>query len=227
MRASCRLLSKQREGRTHHERRLKRRRARLSDRLPIRRRGARGKRLGRQPIDADKVQAALKLVEAGLSPTKAASQLGLGRSTVYREVAAAGLSRSACRDASAMFPAARTNVFRFRSSDPRGRKSWSMHGRSKTADDSELHHEWTVPIGELKSINLGSSAQQNPPYILEAAVRFTFSVIVSQLTNVALPFLATNPYCCQVNANRSSNNLSDSAGQLKRGGILMPGIANE
>jgi hypothetical protein len=148
---------------------------------------ARGKRLGRQPIDADKVQAALKLVEAGLSPTKAASQLGLGRSTVYREVAAAGLSRSACRDASAMFPAARTNVFRFRSSDPRGRKSWSMHGRSKTADDSELHHEWTVPIGELKSINLGSSAQQNPPYILEAAVRFTFSVIVSQLTNVALP----------------------------------------
>ena len=56
---------------------------------------ARGKRPGRQPIDEDKVQAALKLVEAGLSPTKAASQLGLGRSTVYREVAAAGLSRSA------------------------------------------------------------------------------------------------------------------------------------
>ena len=55
---------------------------------------ARGKRPGRQPIDTDKVQAALKLVEAGLSPTKAASQLGLGRSTVYREVAAAGLSRS-------------------------------------------------------------------------------------------------------------------------------------
>ena len=44
-------------------------------------------------------------------------------------------------------------------------------GRSKTADDSELHHEWTVPIGELKSINPGSSAQQNSPYILEAAVR--------------------------------------------------------
>jgi Homeodomain-like domain-containing protein len=164
----------------HFERRLIAERTKAAAR-------ARGKRLGRQPIDADKVQAALKLVEAGLSPTKAASQLGLGRSTVYREVAAAGLSRSACRDASAMFPAARTNVFRFRSSDPRGRKSWSMHGRSKTADDSELHHEWTVPIGELKSINLGSSAQQNPPYILEAAVRFTFSVIVSQLTNVALP----------------------------------------
>jgi DNA invertase Pin-like site-specific DNA recombinase len=56
---------------------------------------ARGKRPGRQPVDADKVQAALKLVEAGLSPTKAASQLGLGRSTVYREVAAAGGRRSA------------------------------------------------------------------------------------------------------------------------------------
>jgi DNA invertase Pin-like site-specific DNA recombinase len=55
---------------------------------------ARGKHPGRQPVDSDKVQAALKLVEAGLSPTKAANQLGLGRSTVYREVAAAGLGRS-------------------------------------------------------------------------------------------------------------------------------------
>ena len=52
---------------------------------------ARGKRPGRQPVDADKVQAALKLVDAGLSPTQAANQLGLGRSTVYRELAAAGL----------------------------------------------------------------------------------------------------------------------------------------
>jgi len=56
---------------------------------------ARGKKPGRQPIDADKIVAALKLVEAGLSPTKAASQLGLGRSTVYREVASAGTQRSA------------------------------------------------------------------------------------------------------------------------------------
>ena len=56
---------------------------------------ARGKKPGRQPLDADKVQAALKLVESGLSPTKAAVQLGLGRSTVYREVAMAGLSRTA------------------------------------------------------------------------------------------------------------------------------------
>jgi hypothetical protein len=50
--------------------------------------------IARQPLEVDKVQAALKLVQAGLSPTKAASQLGLGRSTVYREVAAAGLGRS-------------------------------------------------------------------------------------------------------------------------------------
>lgn len=54
---------------------------------------ARGKRPGRQPVDMDKVGAALKLVEAGLSPTKAAKQLGLGRSTVYRELSLAGIRR--------------------------------------------------------------------------------------------------------------------------------------
>jgi hypothetical protein len=37
--------------------------------------------------------AALKLVEAGLSPTVAAKQLGLGRSTVYRELSLAGIRR--------------------------------------------------------------------------------------------------------------------------------------
>jgi DNA invertase Pin-like site-specific DNA recombinase len=47
---------------------------------------ARGKRPGRQPLDADRIAAALKLVMAGLSPTQAAQQLGLGRSTVYREI---------------------------------------------------------------------------------------------------------------------------------------------
>jgi DNA invertase Pin-like site-specific DNA recombinase len=52
---------------------------------------ARGKHLGRQPVDLEKVAAALKLVEAGLSPTVAARQLGLGRSTVYREVKLAAL----------------------------------------------------------------------------------------------------------------------------------------
>jgi len=55
----------------------------------------RGKLPGRQPVNLDKMNAAIKLVEAGLSPTKAASQLGLGRSTVYREIAAAGVTRKA------------------------------------------------------------------------------------------------------------------------------------
>jgi len=54
---------------------------------------ARGKRPGRQPVDMNKVKAALKLVEAGLSPAEAAKQLGLGRSTVYREMSSAGLQR--------------------------------------------------------------------------------------------------------------------------------------
>jgi len=54
---------------------------------------ARGKHPGRQPLDADKIAAALKLVDAGLSPTAAAKQVGLGRSTVYREVNRAGTER--------------------------------------------------------------------------------------------------------------------------------------
>jgi transcriptional regulator of acetoin/glycerol metabolism len=37
----------------------------------------------------------LKLVSTGLSPTDAARQLGLGRSTVYREISRAGIQRSA------------------------------------------------------------------------------------------------------------------------------------
>jgi DNA invertase Pin-like site-specific DNA recombinase len=55
---------------------------------------ARGKRPGRQPLDPDKIAAALKLVKAGLSPTAAARQLGLGRSTVYREVGRADIERT-------------------------------------------------------------------------------------------------------------------------------------
>jgi DNA invertase Pin-like site-specific DNA recombinase len=54
---------------------------------------ARGKRPGRQPLDPEKIAAALELVKAGLSPTVAARQLGLGRSTVYREVSRAGIAR--------------------------------------------------------------------------------------------------------------------------------------
>ena len=55
----------------------------------------RGRHAGRRPVDPDKVRAALALVGAGLYPTQAASQLGLGRSTVYREIAAAGGAREA------------------------------------------------------------------------------------------------------------------------------------
>lgn len=47
---------------------------------------ARGKQPGRPALDQSKIAAALKLVEAGLSPTEAAKQVSLGRSTVYREL---------------------------------------------------------------------------------------------------------------------------------------------
>ena len=50
-----------------------------------------GKRPGRQPLDQDRIAAALKLVAVGLSPTDVSRQLGLGRSTVYREVNRAGI----------------------------------------------------------------------------------------------------------------------------------------
>ncbi len=55
---------------------------------------AKGKLPGRRPIDPDKVSAALKLVEAGLSPTNAARQVGLGRATIYREMTLGGVTRS-------------------------------------------------------------------------------------------------------------------------------------
>ena len=45
---------------------------------------ARGRRPGRPPVDPDKRDAAFKLIEAGLSPTEAARQVGLGRATVYK-----------------------------------------------------------------------------------------------------------------------------------------------
>jgi DNA invertase Pin-like site-specific DNA recombinase len=54
---------------------------------------ARGKRPGRQPLDRDRAEAALKLVAAGLPPTAAARQVGLGRSTVYRELRHTGADR--------------------------------------------------------------------------------------------------------------------------------------
>ena len=46
----------------------------------------RGKYPGRPKLDQDKLNSALKLVESGLSPTQAAKQLNLGRSTLYREL---------------------------------------------------------------------------------------------------------------------------------------------
>lgn len=54
---------------------------------------AMGKLPGRRPLDPAKASAALKPVIAGVSPTEAARQLGLGRATVYREMALAGISR--------------------------------------------------------------------------------------------------------------------------------------
>jgi DNA invertase Pin-like site-specific DNA recombinase len=53
-----------------------------------------GKRRGRPPLDTDKITAALRLVESGLSPAAAARQLRLGRSTIYREVRRAGIERA-------------------------------------------------------------------------------------------------------------------------------------
>ena len=58
---------------------------------------AKGKRPGRKPVDSEKVRAALKLVEAGLSPTAAAKTT---RSwTVYREITVAGLPAPTVADA--------------------------------------------------------------------------------------------------------------------------------
>ena len=56
---------------------------------------AKGKRPGRQPLDMAKIDAAIKLIEARMSPTEAAKQLGIGRSTIYREMRRMGIERSA------------------------------------------------------------------------------------------------------------------------------------
>ncbi len=45
---------------------------------------SRGKYPGRPPLTADTIAAAIALTNAGLSPTHAARQLGIGRSTLYR-----------------------------------------------------------------------------------------------------------------------------------------------
>jgi DNA invertase Pin-like site-specific DNA recombinase len=56
---------------------------------------AKGRMPGRQPLNMDKVEAAIKLIEASISPTEAAKQLGIGRSTIYREMRRSGIRRPA------------------------------------------------------------------------------------------------------------------------------------
>ena len=46
----------------------------------------RGSRPGRPPVDPEKAAALRKLVDAGMTPGRAAKQLGIGRSTAYRLV---------------------------------------------------------------------------------------------------------------------------------------------
>ena len=48
---------------------------------------AEGRKPGRKPLDPEKLQAAITLIRSGLTPSKAAHQVGLGRSTLYRELA--------------------------------------------------------------------------------------------------------------------------------------------
>jgi DNA invertase Pin-like site-specific DNA recombinase len=78
-------------GAAHFERRLISERTR--DGIAAAR--AKGKQPGRQPLDMSKVDAAIKLVEARISPTEAARQLGIGRSTIYREMRRMGIERPA------------------------------------------------------------------------------------------------------------------------------------
>ena len=64
----------------HFERRLISERTR--DGIAAARR--RGRTPGRPPLDPETVSAAQKLIDAGLSPARAAQQLGIGRATAYR-----------------------------------------------------------------------------------------------------------------------------------------------
>lgn len=45
-----------------------------------------GKKPGRPVLNKDIIDSAIKLIESGISPTNAAKQLHIGRSTVYREL---------------------------------------------------------------------------------------------------------------------------------------------
>ena len=46
-----------------------------------------GRHPGRPKLDQEKMRATLTLIRNGMSPTKAARHVGLGRSTLYRELA--------------------------------------------------------------------------------------------------------------------------------------------
>jgi transcriptional regulator with GAF, ATPase, and Fis domain len=63
-----------------------------------------GKRPGWQPLGMTRIEAAIKLVEAKLSPAEAAEQLGLSRSTIYREMRRLAISRSACTKSHFLLP---------------------------------------------------------------------------------------------------------------------------
>lgn len=54
---------------------------------------AKGRKPGRQPLDISKLDAALTLIQANTPPAQAAKQLGLGRSTIYREMRRLGINR--------------------------------------------------------------------------------------------------------------------------------------
>ena len=56
---------------------------------------AKGRMPGRLLLNMDKVEAVIKLIEASISPTEAAKQLGIGRSTIYREMRRLGIRRPA------------------------------------------------------------------------------------------------------------------------------------
>jgi DNA invertase Pin-like site-specific DNA recombinase len=48
---------------------------------------AKGRRPGRPQLEEETISSAMALIEAGLPPTRAARQLGIGRSTIYRVIA--------------------------------------------------------------------------------------------------------------------------------------------
>lgn len=61
---------------------------------------AKGKRPGRQPLDMKKVDAPITLIEMETAPAKAARQLGLGQSTIDREMRRLGSATLAHRPVS-------------------------------------------------------------------------------------------------------------------------------